>query len=60
MKLYLGTPNREPNFHDKATALSAFSRRCAGAANMVCAGAGHNKRLADQLTHNAHQVNHLA
>ncbi|XP_026318177.1 vinculin-like [Hyposmocoma kahamanoa] len=55
-----GTPNREPNFHDKAAALAAFSHKAASAANMVAVGVGHNKRLADQLIHNAQQVERLS
>ena len=53
-----GTPGREPNFHDKAAALGAFSQRAVAAAGVVAAGVGHNKRLADQLIHNAQQVIH--
>ncbi|CAH0599023.1 unnamed protein product [Chrysodeixis includens] len=56
----LGTPGREAHFQDKAAALQAFSQRAAGAAALVAAGAGHNKRLADQLIHNAHQVEKLS
>ncbi|KAM3956903.1 LOW QUALITY PROTEIN: vinculin [Aphomia sociella] len=55
-----GTPGREANFHEKAAALQAFSQRAAAAAHMVAAGAGSNKRLADQLIHNAHQVEKLS
>ncbi|KAL0859673.1 hypothetical protein ABMA27_010792 [Loxostege sticticalis] len=54
-----GTPGRESNFHDKAAALQAFSQKAAAAANMVAAG-DHSKRLADQLAHNAQQVEKLS
>ncbi|KAI5639042.1 vinculin family domain-containing protein [Phthorimaea operculella] len=55
-----GVPGREQNFHDKAAALAAFSARAANAAHMVACGAGHNKRLADQLLHNKQQVEKLS
>ncbi|KAH9628215.1 hypothetical protein HF086_003047 [Spodoptera exigua] len=55
-----GTPGRESHFHDKAAALAAFSARAAAAAGVVAAGVGHNKRLADQLIHNAQQVEKLS
>lgn len=55
-----GTPGRESNFHDKAAALKAFSTRAALTANMVAAANGDNKRLADQLIHNANQVDKLS
>lgn len=51
-----GTPGREANFQDKSAALSAFSQKAAAAAGMVAAGVRHNKRLADQLIHNAQEV----
>ncbi|KAH9637811.1 hypothetical protein HF086_017589 [Spodoptera exigua] len=57
---YPGTPGRESHFHDKAAALAAFSARAAAAAGVVAAGVGHNKRLADQLIHNAQQVEKLS
>lgn len=55
-----GTPGRESNFNEKAGALSAFSVRAAGAASVVAAATGHNKKLADQLLHNAQQVEKLS
>ncbi|XP_052745183.1 vinculin [Bicyclus anynana] len=55
-----GTPGREANFQDKAAALSAFSAKAAAAAGMVAAGVRHNKRLADQLIHNAQEVEKLS
>ncbi|XP_049881942.1 vinculin [Pectinophora gossypiella] len=55
-----GTPGREANFQSTAAALAAFSARAANAAHLVAAGAGHNKRLADQLLHNAQQVEKLS
>ncbi|GBP04691.1 Vinculin [Eumeta japonica] len=55
-----GTIGRESNFHDKAATLSTFSDRAAHTARMVAASAGANKRLADQLIHNATQVEKLA
>ncbi|XP_053618878.1 vinculin isoform X2 [Plodia interpunctella] len=55
-----GTPNREANFHDKAAALAAFSARAAAAAHLVAAANGNNKRLADQLTHQAREVEKLS
>ncbi|XP_035456928.2 vinculin [Spodoptera frugiperda] len=55
-----GTPGRESTFHDKAAGLAAFSARAAAAAGVVAAGVGHNKRLADQLIHNAQQVEKLS
>ncbi|XP_063370152.1 vinculin [Cydia amplana] len=55
-----GTPGREANFHDKAAALQAFSQRAAATAHMVAANSHHNKRLADQLTHHAREVEKLS
>ncbi|XP_061724423.1 vinculin isoform X4 [Cydia pomonella] len=55
-----GTPGREANFHDKAGALQAFSQRAAATAHMVAANSHHNKRLADQLTHHAREVEKLS
>ncbi|XP_045456604.1 vinculin [Melitaea cinxia] len=55
-----GTPGREANFQEKANALSAFSQKAAAAASMVAAGVRHNKRLADQLIHNAQEVEKLS
>ncbi|XP_052753588.1 vinculin [Galleria mellonella] len=55
-----GTPGREASFQEKAAALQAFSQRAAAAAAMVAAGAGSNKRLADQLLHVASQVEKLS
>nr|XP_049705344.1 vinculin isoform X3 [Helicoverpa armigera] len=56
----MGTPGRESQFHEKAAALAAFSQRACAAADVVAAGCGHNKRLADQLTQNARQVEKLS
>uniref|UniRef100_A0A2A4JNP8 Vinculin n=1 Tax=Heliothis virescens TaxID=7102 RepID=A0A2A4JNP8_HELVI len=56
----MGTPGRESQFHEKAAALAAFSQRACAAAGVVAAGCGHNKRLADQLTQNANQVEKLS
>ncbi|XP_069362804.1 vinculin isoform X5 [Maniola hyperantus] len=55
-----GTPGREANFHDRSNALAAFSQKAAAAAGMVAAGVRHNKRLADQLIHNAQEVEKLS
>ncbi|CAH2098991.1 unnamed protein product [Euphydryas editha] len=55
-----GTPGREANFQEKSAALAAFSQKAAAAAGMVAAGMRHNKRLADQLIHNAQEVEKLS
>ncbi|XP_064075160.1 vinculin isoform X2 [Vanessa tameamea] len=55
-----GTPGREQNFQEKSAALAAFSHKAAAAASMVAAGVRHNKKLADQLIHNAQEVEKLS
>ncbi|OWR55289.1 Vinculin, partial [Danaus plexippus plexippus] len=55
-----GTPNREGNFHDKATSLASFSSRAAAAAAMVAADITHDKRLVDQLLQHAQEVEKLS
>ncbi|XP_050357286.1 vinculin isoform X2 [Nymphalis io] len=55
-----GTPGREQNFQEKSAALAAFSHKAAAAASMVAEGVRHNKRLADQLIHNAQEVEKLS
>ncbi|XP_013148965.1 PREDICTED: vinculin [Papilio polytes] len=54
-----GSPNREANFLERASALQAFSARAAAAAAVVAAAA-HDKRLADQLLHNKREVEKLS
>ncbi|CAH0731450.1 unnamed protein product, partial [Brenthis ino] len=55
-----GTPGREATLQTRASALAAFSARAAAAAGSVAAGLGHHKRLADQLLHNAQEVEKLS
>ncbi|XP_032524796.2 vinculin [Danaus plexippus] len=55
-----GTPNREGNFHDKASSLASFSSRAAAAAAMVAADITHDKRLVDQLLQHAQEVEKLS
>ncbi|XP_045539587.1 vinculin [Papilio machaon] len=54
-----GSPGREANFLERASALQAFSARAAAAAGVVAAAA-HDKRLADQLIHNKREVEKLS
>lgn len=55
-----GAAGREAELQQRAAALRAFSGRAAAAARTVAAGAGHHKRLADQLLHYAAQVEKLS
>ncbi|XP_037294811.1 vinculin isoform X2 [Manduca sexta] len=56
----LGTAGRSARAEERGAALQTFSARAAAAAALVAAGAGHHKRLADQLLHYGEQVDKLS
>lgn len=53
---FLGAPNREAIFKDKAKLLQDFSTRASKTARLVAAGGSSNKKLAQALVTSANQV----